>query len=52
MRDAAEDCKNKQKEMDAYLNIGKVLEMRAEYKQAILAFKRLLQVAWHAKDHN
>jgi hypothetical protein len=42
MRDAAEDCKNKSKEMDAYYNIGRVLEIRTEYKQAILAFKRLL----------
>ena len=48
MRDTAEDFKTedlkmkKTYEMDAYLNIGRVLENQTEYKQGLLAFKRLL----------
>ena len=38
--------------MDAYLNIGICLELNTDYKQAIFAFKRLLQVAWNANDHD
>ena len=38
--------------MEAYLTIGKVLDVKGEYKQAIFAFKRLLQVSWSSQNYN
>lgn len=50
MRDYAEDCKCKKREMEAYLLLGKVLEQKKDYKTARVVFKRLLQVAWFSQD--
>lgn len=37
--------------MDAYLNLGMVLQIIKEYQKANLAFKRLLQVAWSTDNY-
>lgn len=50
MRDAAEDFEDKVSEMKSYLNTGLVFQNLKEYVQAINAFKKLLQVAWHVKS--
>lgn len=51
MRDAAEDAGLKKSEMRAYQKMGNVLQAQGEYKYAILAFKRMLQIAWSDEDY-
>ena len=46
LRDIAQDYNDKVTEMEAYLWMGKTLQVNKEYSKAILAFKRIMQIAW------
>ena len=50
MRDLAEDTNNNYEAMIAYEETGKMYQEMKEYKMAIRAFKRMLQIAWVEND--
>jgi tetratricopeptide (TPR) repeat protein len=50
LRDLAEDTNNNKEVILIYEAIGKLYQDKKEYNDAILAFKRMLQVAWMEND--
>ena len=42
LRDVGEDCGNHLIEMEAYLNLGILLNQNKKYEEGIFCFKRLL----------
>jgi|LauGreDrversion4_2_1035121.scaffolds.fasta_scaffold3037912_1 hypothetical protein len=51
MRDVAEDCEDIDAEVQAYTNLTNVLQLSADYKNAIITAKRILQIAWYRNDY-
>ena len=50
LRDLAEDTQNNDVSMDAYESLGKLLQERGDNDQAIVCFKKMLQLAWAEDD--
>jgi len=50
LRDLAEDTNNNKEVIRVYEAMGKLNQDKKEYQEAILAFKRMLQVAWVEND--
>ena len=46
LRDLTEDTQNNEFSMEVYESLGKLLQEETEYEQAIVCFKKLLQLAW------
>ena len=50
LRDLVEDTNNNKEAILVYEEIGKLMQEKKEYALAILAFKKMLQIAWQEDD--
>ena len=51
LRDLVEETNNNKEAISIYEEIGKIKQEQKDYQKAILAFKRMLQIAWIENDY-